>query len=736
MYRDREEILEGTVCGVIFQNAENGYTVLRLRCGDGETVTVVGTIPMSVVGERLMITGRWSTHPSHGRQFEAEFLERLMPETEQEILTYLSSRVLKGVGPKTAERIVAAFGRNSLDVLEQTPERLAELPGISPAKAQEIGEAFHRQVGIRRLMEFLMAHGLPAELAMRLYRVYGPESEQALRENPYVLADPLYGADFTAVDQFALDLGLEGDDPRRVEAGVLFELTHNLSRGHTFLPRPKLREATAQLLDLTAEQAEAAMVRLTENGRMDCDRIAGLDACYLPRLYEAETETAARLAKMAGTALEPPRDLVSLIRRAEQAQGIAYAEAQKDAIRQALSHQVLIVTGGPGTGKTTTLGGILQVFDLLGLKTQLAAPTGRAAKRLSELTGREAATIHRMLEVQFSEETGEMVFAHDESDPLKADAMIVDEVSMVDVLLMQALLRALPEDCRLILVGDPDQLPSVGPGNLFSDLIRSGRIAAVRLTEIFRQARESLIVMNSHAVNRGEPPVLTVKNKDFFFLRRTDPTKAVETIRDLCSRRLPDNMGIPAEEIQVLSPTRRYETGTRSLNLVLQQALNPPAPGKKEKAVGDFSFREGDRVMQIRNNYDIIWKRTGGLGAGTGIFNGDVGRIMSLDFAQETATIVFDDREAVYGFDLLPELELAYAMTVHKSQGSEYRAVVLAALQGSPYLLTRSILYTAITRARELLIVVGDEHTLAYMTENDRQSRRYSGLKLRLEQAP
>jgi len=734
VYREREEILQGTVSAIIFQNQENGYTVLRLNSEDGETVTVVGVIPMTVIGERLMITGRWNSHPSHGRQFEAEFLERLMPESKRDILAYLSSGILKGIGEKTAQRIVDAFGRNALDVMEQEPDRLSEIQGISLRKAREISECFRQQIGIRRLMEFLTAHGLPAELSMRLYRFYGNEAEEVLRDNPYLLSDPIFGADFSAVDQFALELGMEGDDIRRVEAGVLFELSHNLNNGHTFLPRKKLCAATMELLDLEQECVSGAMERLLESGRMEQDLVAGLEACYLPSLYEAETDCCARLSAMAQAEMSSPRNLEPLLERIQTECGISYAPAQLDAIRQAVRHQVLIVTGGPGTGKTTTLGGILRMFDSLGLKTQLAAPTGRAAKRLSELTGREAATIHRMLEVQFSEETGELCFAHDEDEPLKADAMIVDETSMVDIQLMQALLRALPEKCRLILVGDPDQLPSVGPGNLFSDLIRSGRIAVVRLTEIFRQARESLIVMNAHAVNCGEMPVLTAKDRDFFFLKRTDPAQAVETIRELCARRLPDNMGIPSDEIQVLSPTRRYETGTKNLNQVLQRSLNPPAIGKKEKTVGDFSFREGDRVMQIRNNYDIIWKRVNGLGAGTGIFNGDIGQIMALDFAEETATIVFDDREAVYSFDLLHELEPAYAMTVHKSQGSEYRAVILAALQGSPYLMTRSILYTAITRAKELLIVVGDDRVLAYMTENNRQSRRYSGLKLRLEQ--
>ena len=732
----QEEILQGTVSGVIFQNTENGYTVLRLHCEDGETVTVVGTIPMTVVGERLMISGRWNNHPSHGRQFEAEFLERLMPETEREIRAYLSSRVIKGLGAKTAEAIVNAFGRDALNVMELHPERLAELPGISARKAEEIGKAFRQQIGVRRLMEFLTAYELPPELAMRLYRIFGVGAEDELRANPYLLAEPYFGASFAVVDRFALELGLDGDDTRRVESGILFELTHNLHNGHTFLPRPKLVAATAELLSLEIALIDAAADRLVESGRMEQDTVAELQACYLPHIYEAETHISKRLVEMAACIDVPPSSIDRMISEIQRELGIEYAEEQIHAIRQAASNRVLVVTGGPGTGKTTTLGGILQLFDRLDLTTQLAAPTGRAAKRLSELTGRDATTIHRLLEVQFSEETGELVFAHDESEPLEIDALIIDETSMVDILLMESVLRALPEHCRLVLVGDPDQLPSVGPGNLFSDIIRSKRIETVRLTEIFRQARESLIVMNAHAVNHGEMPILSEKKRDFFFLRQTEPSRVVETIRDLCVRRLPQNMGIQPDEIQVLSPTRKYETGTGNLNQVLQAALNPPEIGRKEKTVGNFSFREGDRVMHIRNNYDILWKRVGGIGVGTGIFNGDVGRIVALDFAQETATIHFDDREAVYGFDMLNELEPAYAMTVHKSQGSEYRAVILAALQGSPYLLTRSILYTAITRAKELLIVVGDEQVVAFMTENNRKARRYSGLKLRLEQEP
>jgi len=733
MEAERQEILRGSIAAVIYQNEENGYSVIRLQTENGETVTVVGTIPMASAGERLMATGKWTRHASYGRQFEAEFLERLMPESSAEILSYLSSRTVKGIGEKTAERIVEKFGGSSLDVMENQPDRLSEVPGISEKKAREIGESFRRQVGVRRLIEFLSAHRLPADLALRLYRSYGELAVDALRDDPYLLTDAYFGADFSAVDAFALELGVDGDDERRVEAGILFELSHNLGNGHTFLPRDKLCAATAALLNLDPETVLPGFVRLEEQLRVRTDTLAGMAVCYLPELYEAECRISARIARMAAAEVKLPDNLNSLVSEVERSKNLVYAAQQRDAIRAAASHQVLLVTGGPGTGKTTTLDGILDLFDRLGFKSLLAAPTGRAAKRLSELTGRDASTIHRLLEAQFDPDTGAMAFFHDEDEPLRIDAMVVDETSMVDLLLMQSLLRALPEKCRLILVGDPDQLPSVGAGNLFSDLIRSGVVPAVRLTEIFRQARESLIVMNAHAVNRGEMPDLTVRNKDFFFLRRRTGESVVQTIQELCSRRLPDNMGIPADEIQVLSPTRRYETGTQSLNRALQSVLNPPAPGKREKPYGDFLFREGDRVMQIRNNYDIMWKRNDGLGAGAGIFNGDIGRITEIDLSAETMTVCFDDRTAAYDFDMLSELETAYAMTVHKSQGSEYRAVILSAFQGASMLLSRSVLYTAITRARQLLIIVGSEEIVAAMTANDRQQRRYSGLKLRLQ---
>ena len=727
------EILQGVISAVVYENYDNGYAVLRLNVGGGQAVTVVGTIPLPAVGERLMVTGRWSSHSSYGRQFEAEFLERLMPQSSMEILSYLSGRIIKGIGPKMAARIVQHFGDETLMVMEREPERLAEVSGISREKARAIGEEFRLRVGMRQLMEFFTMHHLPAELAVRAYKLYGDSTVELLYDDPYLLMDEGLEAPFGAVDRFAIELGVAGDDPRRVEAGILFELHYNLSAGHSFLPEDKLVAATAQLLNIDEESVMEAVGRLIEYERLVRDHLAGITVDYLPELYEAETYCTQRLLKFAKHEFPAPAGLERMLRHVEKESGVAYSDQQRDAIRQAAVSSVLLITGGPGTGKTTILNGIMALLGQMQLRCLPAAPTGRAAKRLSEVTGEDASTIHRLLEAGIDPETGKMVFCKDESNPLKADAIIIDEMSMVDVQLLSSLLRAIPENKRIILVGDPDQLPPVGPGYPFGDMLRSGALPTVRLTEIFRQAQESLIVMNAHRVNNGEMPDLKKVDKDFFFMRRQSEDAVCQTIRDLCATRLPQKMGIPADQIQVLTPTRKGGIGTWNLNGILQEALNPSAPTKKERKSGEFTFREGDRVMQIRNNYDIIWKRTDGTAVGTGIFNGDVGTITCIDTQQETVTVVFDDREADYDFTQLNELEPAYAMTVHKSQGSEYRAVILAAWSGSPYLLNRSVLYTAITRARELLIIVGREEIVATMTENAKKNRRYSGRKLRLQ---
>lgn len=727
------EIIQGAISAVVYQNYENGYAVLRLNVGGGQTVTVVGTIPLPAVGEKLMVTGKWSNHSSYGRQFEAEFLERLMPQTTIEILNYLSSRVIKGIGPRMAARIVEHFGDQTLAVMEREPERLAEVTGISREKARSIGEEFRLQVGMRQIMEFFALHHLPAELAVRTYKRYGDSTMELLYDDPYLLMDEELEASFSAVDQFAIALGVAGDDPRRVEAGVQFELNYNLTGGHSFLPEDKLTAATAKLLSVEEDTVKQAVERLLEVDRLNREKLAGITVIYLPQLYEAETESTRRLLEFAGNTFPEPKNLNKLIASVAKDSGIDYSPQQLEAIREAATSGLLLITGGPGTGKTTILNGILELLGRMQLRTLLAAPTGRAAKRLSEVTGEDASTIHRLLEAGIDPATGKMFFARDEENPLKCDAVIVDEMSMVDVQLLHSLLQAIPQGKRLILVGDPDQLPPVGPGFPFGDMLRSGVLPSVRLTEIFRQAQKSLIVMNAHRVNQGEMPDLKCVTSDFFFMRRNNEESVCSLVRDLCATRLPQNMGIPSDQIQVLSPTRKGAVGTVNLNRLLQAALNPPGPDKKERTFGDYLFREGDRVMQIRNNYDILWKKTDASMVGAGIFNGDVGIIQSIDTGTETLSVLFDDKVAEYDFTQLNELEPAYAMTVHKSQGSEYRAVVLTAWNGSPYLLSRSILYTAITRARELLVIVGKEETVGIMVENAKKNRRYSGLKLRLQ---
>ena len=727
------EIIQGSICAVVYQNAENGYAVLKLDQGANQIITVVGTIPLPVVGEQLMVTGKWGNHSSYGRQFEAEFLERLMPQTALEIQAYLGSRAIKGIGPRTAARIVDKFGEQTLLIMEREPERLSEIPGISREKAKAIGEEFRLQVGMRQLMDFFAIHHLPAELAVRTYKLYGNSATELLYDDPYLLMEEGLDAPFAAVDRFAIELGIAGDDPRRVEAGLLFELSYNLTAGHCFLPADKLVPATAQLLTVDPETVKAALDRLLEADRLIQETLAGIAVVYLPRLHDAEVYCCEALKTFAGNHFPAPPNLDDMIGNIAGGSGIVYSREQEQAIREAAVSGLLIITGGPGTGKTTILNGILALFGQMQMKCLLAAPTGRAAKRLSEVTGEDASTIHRLLEANIDQNTGKMFFAKDEDSPLKADAVILDEMSMVDMELLYALLQAVPQGKRLILVGDADQLPPVGPGFPFSDMLRSGKLPTVRLTEIFRQAQQSLIVMNAHRVNHGELPELTAVDRDFFFMRRRSEEDLCSLIRDLCASRLPGKMGIPPEQIQVLSPTRKGGAGTVHLNQLLQQALNPAAPHKKEKAFGPYIFREGDRVMQIRNNYGLLWKKTDGSAVGAGIFNGDIGTIKEINPEAETMTILFEDREADYDFTHLIELEPAYAMTVHKSQGSEYRCVILTAWNGSPYLLSRSVFYTAITRARELLIVVGREETVADMTRNDKKNRRYSGLKLRLE---
>ena len=731
---EQRTTVEGTVQNVIFHNAENGYTVLLLVTPEGEAVTVVGCIPCAAAGESLTVTGVWVEHPSYGTQFTAESVERRLPESADDILTYLASGVLKGVGAVTAQRLVEKFGTDTLRVMEEEPERLQTVKGVTAKKAMEISAALKSLTGLRRVTDFLQRYDLPVHLSMSLLRAYGDQTIAKLKDDPYVLTREQYGVDFAAADEIALSLGFGGEEDCRLEAALTYELQHNLNNGHVFLPREKLTAASAALIGTGVDALEIALDDLLDRGVIVSQEIAGVNACYLRRMHEAETYAAKKLLALRDIPWETDNAPERIIREIETARQITYAPAQREAVVLAAQTGVALLTGGPGTGKTTAVQGIVTLLERMGLEVLLLAPTGRAAKRLSELTGKDAQTIHRALGMTYNELTGEVSFRKNESEPLECGAVIVDEMSMVDLELMVALLRALRPGCRLIMVGDPDQLPSVGAGNVLGDLLRSGVIPSVRLSEIFRQAEQSAIIRNAHAVNLGSSPDLQNKQSDFFFLCRRSPDRLVQTVVELVAQRLPENMHIPAGDIQVLSPTRKGECGTVNLNRALQAALNPPAPGKRQKPWGDMVFRVGDRIMQTKNNYDVVWTKDDGT-VGTGIFNGDMGVIEDIDPSGELLQLRFDDRTCTYTADLLLQLDMAYAVTVHKAQGSEYRAVVLVSAPVAPTLMVRGVLYTAITRARELLVLVGDDVVPAKMAANDKQQRRYSGLRRRLKEA-
>lgn len=726
--------VEGSVDAVIFQNEENGYTVLLLRVdGEDEPITVVGCIPCAAAGEGMTVTGVWVNHPVHGPQLSAESVERRLPQEEEDIVSYLSSGILKGIGPATAQRLVERFGTDTLRVLEEEPERLKTIKGITAKKAVELSEAFRALTGLRQVMEFLARYDLPVYLAMAVQRTYGDNALQMLRDDPYILSRAQFGVDFAVADAIAISMGFGGDDPCRLRAAIEYELAHNAGNGHVFLPREKLLAATAQLVDVDTDMVETALDKLIDSFAVVEKPIANVRGCYLPRMYQAETFVAQRLLSMLRTPVEQLRQVDKTIDAIEKEQGVSYAPLQRQAVRMAAEGGVLLLTGGPGTGKTTSLRGIVALYRRMGLDVALLAPTGRAAKRLGEVTDCDAQTIHRALGMSYNEMTGQVAFKKNGSDPLEAHAVIVDEMSMVDLELMQALLEALRPGCRLVLVGDPDQLPSVGAGNVLGDLLRSTVVPTVSLTQVFRQAEQSAIIRNAHAVNLGQPPQLDSNQGDFFFLCRRSPDRLVQTVVELCRDRLPKNMNVPADQIQVLSPTRKDACGTAALNRALQAALNPPAAGKRQKQWGDVTFRVGDRVMQTKNNYDVLWEKDDGT-AGSGIFNGDVGVIQDIDSSGELIVLRFDDRTATYTADLLSQLDMAYAITVHKSQGSEYPAVILVSAPAAPSLMVRGVLYTAITRARRMLIMVGDDTVPAKMAANDHQQRRYSGLRRRLKE--
>ncbi len=721
--------LAGTIEHVIYSNEENGYAICDLGTEENELVTITGTLPYIGEGDIVTVYGKWVHNPKYGRQFRVIRSEKQLPADKASILRYLASGTIKGIGPKTAARIVEMFGEETFEVIEHHPEWLSQVNGITSKRAHAISEEFQSKAGIRSAMLFFR-EAFGAAVTVRIYQKWGSMAVDIAKNNPYLLCEEIEGIGFERADRFAANLGVSPESESRITAGVLYMLGANAAQnGHVCLPREKLVPAAARLLGVTTEAVEAAVVELLKLKKLCAVRFGEAVYLYDRASYDSETYIARKLVLLDRVCpVMETANIGAFLKREERESGMQYAKRQREAIAGALENGVMLLTGGPGTGKTTVVRALLHIFSGMGLRIALCAPTGRAAKRLSEATASEAKTIHRLLEYG-GEEGKQARFRKDERDLLEEDALIIDEASMVDNHLMHALLRAVKPGTRVVIIGDSDQLPSVGAGNVLRDLIDSARFFTVRLDEIFRQARESLIVTNAHAINRGEHPRLDVKDNDFFFMPRERDADIAATVAQLCKTRLPRTYGeMAVEGTQVICPSRKGEAGTEHLNLVLQETLNPPSPGKREHRVRDMVFRVGDRVMQTKNNYDISWEREDG-STGNGVFNGDIGIITGILPSEECMEIRFDERMVQYDFTMLDELELAYAVTVHKSQGSEYPIVILPLGRVPEMLLTRNLLYTAVTRAQRMVIVVGRGEVAMHMVENNRQSMRYTGLR-------
>ncbi len=724
--------LSGTLEHITFSNNTNGYTVAVLKLPD-DLITIVGIMPFVSVGDFLEVTGRFDTHPTYGPQFKVESFEKTLPSGSAAILHYLSSGAIKGVGPATARSIIEMLGDNALEVIENDWERLADIRGISVEKAENIHEEYVKQFGIRDIMMFLSPFKVSPERSLKVYRALGGDAAEIIRRNPYVLCDEGIDFPFEKAEEIAYTFGFPKDGEERIAAGINYILKHNLQNGHTCLPIEKLTATASKLLECELNEVKNVCNLLVKSGILKRMINKEKEFIFLPRFYDAEEFVAARLAVLLKYA--PPSEIMADIEIdfIEQKENIKYEKLQREAIHTALSNGITVLTGGPGTGKTTTLNAIIKILESKGLNISLAAPTGRAAKRMSELTNHEAKTLHRLLEVEWGE-GDKQTFARNERNPLTCDVLIIDEMSMVDILLFESLLRAIRLGCRLILVGDSDQLPSVGAGNVLYDILKNGKIPSIKLDKVFRQAMESLIVSNAHKIIGGKGPVLTSKDSDFFMLKTFDAPSGTSLITDLCSERLPKAYGFnPLTDIQVLCPSKMFEMGSVSLNNLLQDRLNPLKKGTKKVSFKGFELREGDKVMQIKNNYDITWVSDSGEN-GIGVFNGDIGILKSIDKKNGILLVRFDDKVATYQGDNLGELELAYAMTIHKSQGSEFDCVVLPLFDAPSKLLYRNLLYTAVTRAKKLLIIVGSEKTVEIMVENDKKTLRYTSLERRLEE--
>ena len=737
--------ITGKVEEIIYSNPENGYTVCDITTKEHMLITATGYMPYITEGETVKISGMWTTHPDYGEQFKVSYCESVMPTDKDAILQYLSSGIVSGVREATAKKLVAHFGTEIFDIMLNSPERLAEIKGIRPGglrfwrlHARKISESYTELQSMRNIVMFLQQYNISANTAVKVHNALGPNAINLIKENPYILADKVNGISFKTADTIAYNMGIPKNSTSRICAGIKYILqTAAYSEGHTFLPRLVLIEHAVYTLTVLENEVENVLSELILQKDIFVDRVNNTDVYYLSPFYEAEYYIARRLCSLANTeqkfimtALEAEKRIENY----EKEQGISLAAEQKDAVITALSEGCMILTGGPGTGKTTVIRTILELLRELRLKVSLAAPTGRAAKRLSSVTGYEAKTIHRLLGTQQSSNGEFHTFTHNEQNPLSADVIIIDEVSMIDVSLMASFLHAIKHGARVIFSGDADQLPSVGPGNVLNDIIKSNSIPVIKLNKIFRQAEESLIIVNAHKVNRGNLPDIHIHSSDFFFLKRPNPESSAYTVIDLYMNRLPQSYGIePINSIQVITPTKKGLTGTENLNRILQEHINPKSHNKCEHSYGKTIFREGDKVMQIRNNYDIEYSIKDGE-HGMGIYNGDMGIIQSINSDDKYMIIIFDEnKEVKYPFTFLDDIDLAYAITVHKSQGSEFPFVIMPVCSYTPQLTSRNLFYTAITRAKDMVVLVGSERVISNMVANNRQNDRFTGLLERLD---
>lgn len=722
--------LSGSVEDVIYKNADNGYTVINLGCDEG-LIAVVGNLGDVNEGERLSLRGGWITSPKYGRQFKAAMCERSMPETESEISAYLGSGVIKGLGPAIAKKIVKQFGTEALDIIDNDCMQLTVIKGITSDKALYISNEYHKITGVNEVIKFLGEYNFGPAHAISVWSAFEHDSIKQIKTNPYILCTSGIDIDFRSVDRMAADLGFDAENSDRVRAGIVYVLHENANAGHTCLPTEKLRESVCDNLGIERRQFESCLDDCEEKDWVARITLGKREFVYLPEYYLAETYIAKKLAFMLRTSAQYEKDYSDEIRGVEFSENIQYEDLQRAAISACLTGSVFILTGGPGTGKTTTLNGVIKILKAQKKRILLCAPTGRAAKRMSDLTGEPARTIHRLLEVDFNAK-GELKFKRNETNPLPADVVIADEMSMVDALLMCSLVRAIKPTSKFIMVGDSNQLPSVGAGNVLKDLIASHYIPSVELKEIFRQAAQSLIVTNAHRIVKGEFPVLDDRQNDFFFMNKPNESEIAGLVIQLTKQRLPDTYGFsPIDDIQVLCPTKMGAAGTRELNKQLQLALNPPSQNKAELKFFDVIFRTGDKVMQTKNDYDVLWTKNNE--KGSGIFNGDIGIIRTVDRFSQNVTIDFEGRVAIYTSEMLRRLEHAYAITIHKSQGSEYDAVIIPITAFTHNLLYRNLLYTGVTRAKKMIIVIGTKELVKTMVDNNRKMLRYSLLRPLLE---